>query len=61
MDNQILNGECQYNFEGCDKKVLAIFRSKWTCGRCLIKIENKLREKARKEIQEIEEELNGIH
>ena len=56
-DNQILNLECQYDFPGCDKRALGLFNGKWSCGRCILKIENRLREKAKKEFEIIENEL----
>ena len=56
MDNNIRNSlKCQMT--NCDNVALGVFNSKWVCGECLIKIENKIREQQRKMFEIFEKEI----
>lgn len=44
VDEQIRNSlVCQFNYDGCDKRVLGVVNAKWSCGRCMLKIEEKMK------------------
>ena len=56
MDNNIRNSlKCQV--ANCGNVALGVFNSKWVCGECLIKIENKIREQQRKMFEIFEKEI----
>lgn len=58
MDNQIMNlPECQYKFDECDKTGRFLFNQKWCCGKCLIKMDNKIKEIRARNIMLVEKEL----
>ena len=59
MDTQIRNNlECQLNYEGCDKHVLGVVNNKWSCGRCMLKIEEKMKRVQQKLWELVEAEDN---
>ena len=58
MDENIRNSlVCQFDFEGCDKRVLGVIDGKWCCGRCQIKLEEKMMMLRRKMFEIAEREL----
>lgn len=47
---------CQY----CEKeRALGVFRSKWICGKCLLKFEEKINQERNKFLDLVEEEIKN--
>ena len=56
-----LKPDCQYQFEGCNKVALGVFRNKWTCGKCLLKFEARIKQERSKYFDLVEEEIRHDH
>ena len=57
MDNQIKN-ELRCSIKTCNEVAIGVFANSWICGRCLMKIENKMRENSKKLLELIEDDNN---
>ena len=52
-DNQIRNG-LRCGVKTCNEIAIGVYAKSWICGRCLMKIENKMRENNKKMLELIE-------
>lgn len=44
----------------CEKeRALGVFNNKWMCGRCLLKFEEKIKQRQRQELDLIEQEIKN--
>jgi len=58
MDNQFRNNlRCQ--IEGCNNVALGIFNNKWTCGLCIVRAEQKMKQFRQKFYDLIEQEISN--